>query len=138
MGLYELAVLFDPRLPDEEVAELSDGVKELLSGLGAEIVKEESWGKKRLAYPIQKLTEARYVFFTVKVDDGNPFPEVEKRLEQNDKVLRYLTVRLDQGRLRRRGEEVAPVVPSTAATTPVPPVAPVGGELAAAEQKEAS
>jgi len=138
MGLYELAVLFDPRLPDEEVAELSDGVKELLSGLGAEIVKEESWGKKRLAYPIQKLTEARYVFFTVKVDDGNPFPEVEKRLEQNDKVLRYLTVRLDQGRLRRRGEEAAPVVPSTVATVAPDPVASVPGEPALAEQREAS
>ncbi len=137
MGLYELAVLFDPRLPDEEVAELSDGVKDLLSGLGAEIVKEESWGTKRLAYPIQKLTEARYVFFTVKVDDGNPFPEVEKRLEQNDKVLRYMTVRLDQGRLRRRGEELEP-----AAVAAVPPVASVapgsGSEPAAAEHKEAS
>lgn len=137
MGLYELAVLFDPRLPDEEIADLSDGVKDLLSGLGAEIVKEESWGKKRLAYPIQKLTEARYVFFTVKVDDGNPFPEVEKRLEQNDKVLRYMTVRLDAGRLRRRGEEVE--LAAVAAVQTVAAVAPgSGGEPAAAEQKEAS
>lgn len=112
MGLYELAVLFDPRLPDEEVAGLSDSVKELLSSLGGETVKEESWGKKRLAYEIQKLTEARYVFFTVKTDGGNPFPEVEQRLEQNDKVLRYLTVRLDAGRLRRRGEPDAAEPPA--------------------------
>ena len=136
MGLYELAVLFDPRLGDEEVAELSDGVKELLSSLGAEIIKEESWGKKRLAYPIQKLTEARYVFFTVEVDDGNPFPEVEQRLEQNDRVLRYMTVRLDQGRLRRRGEEVVLAAVATAAA--VAPVASVAGEPAPAEQEEAS
>ena len=107
MGLYELAVLFDPRPSDEEVAELSDSVKELISSLGGEIAKEESWGKKRLAYPIQKLTEARYVFFTVEVAEGNPFPEVEQRLQQNDKVLRYLTVRLDAGRLRRRGDMAA-------------------------------
>lgn len=120
MGLYELAVLFDPRLPDEEVAGLSDGVKELLSSLGAEIVKEESWGKKRLAYEIQKLNEARYVFFTVKAEESNPFPEVEQRLEQNDKVLRYLTVRLDAGRLRRRGAPAA--------------TEPVSAEQAPAEQ----
>lgn len=108
MNSYELSVLFDPRLPDEDVANLSDGVKELLTGLGARIVKEESWGKKRLAYPIQKLTEARYVFFTIETDGSNPFPEVEQRLEQNDKVLRYMTVRLDAGRLRRRAQpEVA-------------------------------
>ncbi len=129
MGLYELAVLFDPRLGDEEVAELSDGVKQLLSSLGAQIVKEESWGKKRLAYPIQKLTEARYVFFTVEVDDGNPFPEVEQRLEQNDKVLRYMTVRLDAGRLRRRGDPVEPAE--------VAAVAPVSAEPARAEPQEA-
>ena len=109
MSLYELAVLFDPRLSDEEVAGLSDGVKELITGLGGRIVKEESWGNKRLAYPIQKLDEARYVFLTVETDGGNPFPEVEQRLEQNDKVLRYLTVRLDAGRLRRRGKPPADV-----------------------------
>lgn len=131
MGLYELAVLFDPRLPDEGVAELSDSAKELLTSLGAEIVKEESWGKKRLAYPIQKLTEARYVFFTVKVEGANPFPEVEQRLEQNDKVLRYLTVRLDAGRLRRRGEQPA----EEDATTPA---APVAAEAAPAQAQEAS
>ena len=106
MGMYELAVLFDPRLSDEEVASLSDGVKELLTGLGATIAKEESWGKRRLAYQIQKLSEARYTFYTVETD-GNPFPEVEQRLEQNDKVLRYMTVRLDAGRLRRRGNTAA-------------------------------
>ena len=107
MSLYELAVLFDPRLSDEEVANLSDGVKELLTSLDASIAKEESWGKKRLAYPIQKLNEARYIFYTVETD-GNPFPEVEQRLQQNDKVLRYMTVRLDAGRLRRRGQQEAP------------------------------
>ncbi len=107
MSLYELAVLFDPRLSDEEVASLSDGVKELLTGLNARIVKEESWGKKRLAYPIQKLSEARYVFFTIEPGDGNPFPEVEQRLQQNDKVLRYMTVRLDAGRLRHRAQPEA-------------------------------
>ncbi len=130
MGLYELAVLFDPRLPDEEVAGLSDGVKELLTSLGAEIVKEESWGKKRLAYEIQKLTEARYVFFTVKTEGSNPFPEVEQRLEQNDKVLRYMTVRLDAGRLRRRGEPVVAEAAPAESARPVSPASPVSKEEA--------
>lgn len=106
MGLYEVAVLVDPRLTDEEVADLSDAYKELMGSLNAQVTKEESWGKKRLAYPIQKLTEARYMFYTVETD-ANPFPEVEQRLRQNDKVLRFLTVRLDAGRLRRRGEPSA-------------------------------
>lgn len=145
MGLYELAVLFDPRLPDEEVAELSDAVKELLSSLGGETVKEESWGKKRLAYEIQKLNEARYVFFTVKADDSNPFPVVEQRLEQNDKVLRYLTVRLDAGRLRRRGTPPEPVAASAVPANAASASEVAGGvasaaavERAPATQEEAS
>ncbi|MFQ5525222.1 MAG: 30S ribosomal protein S6 [Thermoanaerobaculia bacterium] len=111
MSSYELAVLFDPRLSDEETANLSDGVKDLLTSLDAQIAKEESWGKKRLAYPIQKLNEARYVFYTVETGGANPFPEVEQRLEQNDKVLRYMTVRLDAGRLRHRGTPEAQAAP---------------------------
>jgi small subunit ribosomal protein S6 len=95
----------DPRLTDEEFVELSDGYKELLGSLGAEVTKDESWGNRRMAYPIQRLNEARYMFFTVETGDKNPWPEVEQRMRQNDKVLRYLTVRLDSGRLRRRGGE---------------------------------
>jgi small subunit ribosomal protein S6 len=115
LAIYELAFLVDPRLTDDEFVELSDGYKGLLGSLGAEVTKEESWGNRRLAYPIQKLSEARYMFFTVETD-GNPWPEVERRMRQNDKVLRFLTVRLDQGRLRlreRSGGSAAASPPTT-------------------------
>ena len=108
MSQYELAFLVDSRLTDEEFVELSDGYKELLRSLDAEIIGEESWGNRRMAYPIQKLNEARYMFFTVETGSKNPWPEVEQRMRQNDKILRFLTVSLDSGRLRRRGD--APVV----------------------------
>jgi len=104
LSQYELAFLVDPRLTDEEFVALSDSYKELLGSLGAEVTKEESWGNRRMAYPILKLNEARYMFFTVETGDVNPWPEVEQRMRQNDKVLRFLTVRLDGGRLRRRGD----------------------------------
>ena len=42
------------------------------------------------------------MLYRVTADGENPFPEVERRMEQNDRVLRYLTVRLDKGRLRER------------------------------------
>ena len=92
----------DPRLSEEDVVALSDEYKEMLTASGASITKQESWGKKRLAYPIRKLNEGYYVLYNVELESGNPFPEVERRMEQNDKVLRYLTVRLDEGRLRER------------------------------------
>ena len=102
MSKYELVFVADPRLSDEDVVALTDEYKSMLTDSGGTITKAESWGKKRLAYPIQKLTEGYYVLYNVELESGNPFPEVERRMEQNDKVLRYLTVRLDEGRLRER------------------------------------
>jgi small subunit ribosomal protein S6 len=91
----------DPRVPDEEVVDLTDDVKALLAGGGGEVAKEQSWGKRKLAYEIDKLSEGKYVLLHVRVEDGNhPFPLVEQRLKQNEKILRYLTVRTDTGRMR--------------------------------------
>ncbi len=102
MKRYEVVFIADPRLSEEEVVSLTDEYKTMLTAGGGEIVKEESWGKKKLAYPIQKLSEGYYVLLQVELADGNPFTEMEHRMKQNDKVLRYLTVRLDAGRLRER------------------------------------
>ena len=102
MKKYELVFIADPRLAEDEVVALTDEYKAMLTSSGGEITKQESWGKKRLAYPIQKLNEGYYVLYNVELESGNPFVEVERRMQQNDKVLRYLTVRLDEGRLRDR------------------------------------
>ena len=102
MSKYELVFVADPRLSEEDVVALTDEYKNMLTDNGGTILKEESWGKKRLAYPIRKLSEGYYVLYNVELESGNPFPEIERRMEQNDKVLRYLTVRLDGGRLRER------------------------------------
>lgn len=119
MRTYELMFVVDPRLPDEEVVALADSYREMLAGQGGEVTKEESWGKRKLAYPIDKLTEGTYHLFYVSAEDENPFPEVERRMQQNEKVLRYLTVRTDEGRLRyREGSEPTPApVPAPEPTT---------------------
>ena len=102
MKKYELVFIADPRLSEEDVVALTDEYKGMLTAGGGTISKQESWGKKRLAYPIRKLSEGYYVLYSVELESGNPFPEVERRMQQNDNVLRYLTVRLDEGRLRER------------------------------------
>ncbi|MDH3744282.1 MAG: 30S ribosomal protein S6 [Acidobacteriota bacterium] len=103
MANYELVFLVNPRLSDEEVVGITDEYKEMITGSGASVVKEESWGKRRLAQPIRKVTDAYYVLLNVECEEGvNPFPELERRLEQSDQIMRYLTVRLDSGRLRHR------------------------------------
>ena len=103
---YELVFIADPRLDDEEVVSLTDDYKGMITASGAQITKEESWGRRKLAYPIQKLNEGKYVVLYVEANGVNPFPEVEQRMRQNDKVLRYLTVRTDQDlkRAARKGK----------------------------------
>jgi len=93
---YELTFIVDPRLSDEEVVKLTDDYKTMITDAGGTVVKEESWGKRRLAYPIKKLNEGRYVLLYVDAEDTNPMRETEHRMNQNDKILRYLTVRTDR------------------------------------------
>ena len=112
MKKYELVFIADPRLSDEDVVALSDEYKEMVTAGGGTVTKQESWGKKRLAYPIQKLNEGYYVLYNVELESSNPFPEIERRMQQNDKVLRYLTVRLDGGRLRERPDRTAAAQPA--------------------------
>ena len=100
MRTYELMFVVDPRVSDEDVVSLTDAAKELLVSGGGEIAKEQSWGKRKLAYEIRKLNEGKYVLLHVRVEEGqNPFPIVEQRLQQNEQILRYLTVRTDDGRM---------------------------------------
>lgn len=98
MRTYELVFIADPRLSDEEVVALVDEYKQMIQAKGGTVQREESWGRRKLAYPINKLSEGRYVVLYVEVESRNPLPEVELRLRQNDKILRYLTVRTDLDR----------------------------------------
>jgi small subunit ribosomal protein S6 len=115
-----LVFVADPRLSDEEVVTLTTEFKQLISSRGAEVAREESWGKRKLAYPIDKLTEGRYVVLYVNVDGKNPLPEVEMRLKQSDKVLRFLTVRTDGD----RRPPAPPPTPEGAVATATPTATP--------------
>ncbi|HEY3492413.1 MAG TPA: 30S ribosomal protein S6 [Solirubrobacterales bacterium] len=97
MRTYELVFIVDPRVSDEDVVTLIQEYKQMISAGGSEISKEENWGRRKLAYPIEKLTEGKYVLLGVSSQDGKTsLAEVEHRMRQNDKILRYLTVRTDE------------------------------------------
>lgn len=105
MRTYELALVADPRLSDDDVTALSTEYKQLITSRGGEILREESWGRRKLAYPIHKLTEGRYLFLFLQIEPAKAglLKEVELRLNQNDKILRYLTVRTDEDLKRAAG-----------------------------------
>jgi small subunit ribosomal protein S6 len=97
MRTYELIFVVDPRVSDEDVVTLTQEYKQMLVHGGTEVTAEESWGRRKLAYPIEKLTEGKYILLHLQSEDGaKSLPEVEHRMRQNDKILRYLTVRTDE------------------------------------------
>ncbi|HVR99737.1 MAG TPA: 30S ribosomal protein S6 [Thermoanaerobaculia bacterium] len=97
MRTYELIFVVDPRVPDEDVVTMTNDYKQMITHGGAEITSEENWGRRKLAYPIDKLTEGKYVLLNISSQDGkHTLPEVEHRMRQNDKILRFLTVRTDE------------------------------------------
>ena len=97
MRTYELIFIVDPRVSDEEVVTMTQEYRQMISAGGSEITIEENWGRRKLAFPINKLTEGKYVFFGVTSPGGKTsLPEVEHRMRQNEKILRYLTVRVDE------------------------------------------
>lgn len=105
MRTYELMYVLDPRLSDEEAEGVNEIVRKLVTDNGAEITREESWGRRKLAFPIEKQTEGRYMLFYLHADQAfTGVPEVERRLQQSDKVLRYITVRTDPDLKRAHGE----------------------------------
>jgi small subunit ribosomal protein S6 len=97
MRTYELVFLVDPRVADEDVVAMTQEYKQMIVAGGAQVTKEESWGRRKLAYPIAKLSEGKYVLLGIESEGGkSSLPEVEHRMRQNDKILRYLTVRTDE------------------------------------------
>ncbi len=97
MRVYELIFVVDPRVSDEDVVALTEEVKQLIEAGGGQVPRTESWGRRKLGYAIQKLTEGKYVLMYITAEPGkNPLPDTEHRLNQNEKVLRYLTVRTDR------------------------------------------
>jgi small subunit ribosomal protein S6 len=90
---YELALVFKP-LDDEAYKEELEKVQALLTRFGASVDKVDEWGKRRLAYEIQKINEGIYCFITFLAEAEVPV-EIESRLRIAENVLRYLIIRAD-------------------------------------------
>jgi small subunit ribosomal protein S6 len=97
MRTYELMFVVDPRVADEEVVTMMQDYKNMITAGGSQITGEENWGRRKLAYPIDKVNEGKYVLLYIGSETGKTaLPEVEHRMRQNDRILRYLTVRTDE------------------------------------------
>lgn len=136
MRTYELMIVLDPRMSEDDAGDLTDNIRSQVENAGAEVLKMENWGRRKLGFEIQKLTEGRYVLFYLSTEDGNhSLPTVERRLQQHDQVLRYLTVRTDED-LRRAGLPL-PTAEEPEEEAPAEAAAGEEGEAKATEENAA-
>ena len=92
MNKYELAVVVSAKIEDEERAAVVDKCKALIERFGGTITNVDDWGKKRLAYEIQKMKEGFYYFIQFEADATAP-AEIERHVRIMENVIRYLCVR---------------------------------------------
>jgi len=106
MTKYESAILFDPELPEDQRKEFLAKIEGIVTSFGGEILKQDDWGIRKLAYHIRKKQNAYYTFLIYSGKQG-VVEEVERNIKIFDGVIRHMTSRVDF--------EVKP-----AATAPVP------------------
>jgi small subunit ribosomal protein S6 len=106
MRIYENLFIVKPDATEEEIDHLVDQMSKNVTGSGGTIDKVDKWGKRRLAYRIEKHREGSYVLMQFTAD-ATTVKEFERRLRVQDSVIKFLTVRIDETlkRLEKRKKE---------------------------------
>ena len=101
--IYEVVFILDPETAEDEAARLTENFRQIIADQVGTVTKNESMGRRSLAYRIGRKTEGVFTFFEVE-GTGREIAELERRMRVSDQVLRYLTVRVDEE--RRRAEKL--------------------------------
>jgi small subunit ribosomal protein S6 len=130
MNKYEMGVVIRADLDEETFRAETERVKGFIDRFGGTIEKVDDWGKRKLAYPIAKLSEGMYTFITYSSESGTP-KEVEARLRLQENVLRFLTIRKDETEVPVKAAEPVKSKPVT-----TEPAAESAAEESAAEEPQ--
>ena len=140
MRTYEVLFILSPQVPEEEVTALVDELKRVAAGTGAKLTNEETWGRRRLAYPIQKFNEGNYHLFVFESEGS--LAELDRRMKNSDRILRHMIVRTDLE--HKRADKLAKKNPKKERVRPAPafapaePAAPAPAPAPAAEEAPAA
>jgi small subunit ribosomal protein S6 len=95
MNKYELTLVVNAKIEDDVRTATVEKAKEYITRFGGTVTEVEEWGKKKLAYEIQKMSEGFYYF--IKFESAGDVPaQVEQNIRIMDNVLRFLCVRKDE------------------------------------------
>ncbi len=145
MRTYEVLFILSPQIPEEEATTLITEFKRIAEGTGATLKNEEAWGRRRLAYPIEKFTEGNYHLLVYECEAG--LAELDRRMRNSDRIVRHMITRTDLDhkraeKLAKRNPKKERVRPSpafnAAAESPAPVQAPApSAEAPAAPEAQA-
>jgi len=90
---YELVVILSPELAEEDIPAAIDRLSQLIADRGGEVKDIDRWGRRKLAYPINKHLEGNYLVTQVRLDP-NRTSDVEAGLRISEEVLRHLLLRV--------------------------------------------
>ena len=128
---YELAFILNPEVSEEETRAILDRVEQIVANYGGQIVKVNQWGRRRLAYPIERHRDGLYVFIDMILTPETVF-ELERTLKVSEVVLRHMVKKRDPKAIQKEREERAEREARAAAAVAAPE-----GEAQPVEQVEA-
>jgi small subunit ribosomal protein S6 len=127
--IYEELFIIKPDAPDEEVDQFVETLRTQLTTAGAVVDKIDKWGKRRLAYKVDRYREGTYVLLQFTAEP-TAVKELERRLRVSDAVLKFLTVRIDEN-LKRLEKRKKARDKRTARRAAAGPAAPAPGAVGA-------
>lgn len=139
MRIYEQLFIAKPDAPEEEIDAFIEQVKTLLTKDGGTVDKVEKWGKRRLAYKVEKQREGFYVL--VQYTSGpEVVKEFERRLRVNDMIIKFLTVRIDESlkRIEKRKKQREKRAHRKATSAPPAPMPSVAQQMLGSEAPAAA
>lgn len=92
---YELVYIVSPDATDQQVADLHEQVDGIVSRMGGRIDRTDAWGRRKLAYEIERQKEGIYVLEAI-TGSGDLMKEIDRRLRVSDQIIRHLVVRVDE------------------------------------------
>ena len=92
---YELVVVISPEIQEEDVPAAIERVSTAVTSRGGEVVDTKPWGRRRLAYNIDRHREANYIISQIRLDPGRAH-ELESQFNISEEVLRHMLVRKDE------------------------------------------
>jgi small subunit ribosomal protein S6 len=121
---YELGLIVNPEASEEETRGVIERVEQIVANHGGQVVRVNQWGRRRLAYPIERQRDGFYVFIDM-ILTPETVAELERTLRVSERVLRHMVRRRDPKAVQKEREEREARAAATAAASAAPESEPV-------------